>query len=188
MIAHDAHSVQLRFRKRPEKCRAGRADQGEFVDLRVLVPVEFDDALVGNAPITQVRTDTERNDERGPLAASQRDDGVDVEVVVMVVADDDRVQGRQRFQRHRRRMHPRRADDVRGRAAFTPHRVGQNAVAVDLQQRRRVAEPADRDLARRGLEGSGLLAWPTGSPWRGGWPHGHRRPPTALAAVPRGRC
>ena len=78
----------------PGRC----ADQRELVDLGVLVPVEFDDALVGNAPITQVRADAERNDERGPLASSQREDRVDVEVVVMVVADDDRVQGRQRFQ------------------------------------------------------------------------------------------
>jgi hypothetical protein len=72
----------------------GRADQGQFVDVCALIPVEFDDALVRNTPITQVRTDSERNDERSPLAARQRDDGVDVEVVVVVVADDDRIQGR----------------------------------------------------------------------------------------------
>ena len=94
----------------PGRC----ADQRELVDLRVLVPVEFDDALVGNAPVAQVRPDAERNDERGPLASGQREDGVDVEVVVMVVADDDRVQGRQRFQRHRGRMHAPRSDHVRG--------------------------------------------------------------------------
>src|ERR1700758_5101737 len=51
-------------------------------------------------------------------------------------------------------MHPLRTDDIRGRAAITPHRVGEDAVAVDLQQRGRVAEPADRDLASGGLEGS----------------------------------
>jgi hypothetical protein len=53
-------------------------------------------------------------------------------------------------------MHPLRPDDVRRRATITPHRVGQNAIPVDLQQRRGVAEPVDRDLARRGFEGSGL--------------------------------
>src|SRR5271165_6513300 len=53
-------------------------------------------------------------------------------------------------------MHPLRADDLGGRAAITPNRVGEDAVPVDLQQRARVAEPADSDLARGGFEGSRL--------------------------------
>ena len=136
----------------PGRC----ADQGELVDLRVLVPVEFDDALVGNTPLPQVRADTEWNRERGPLGSGQRDDRVDVEVVVVVVADDDRIQRRQRVQWHRWRMRATRPDDVRRRAAFAPDRVGEHAVAVDFQQGRRMTEPADRDSARGGLEGSRL--------------------------------
>jgi hypothetical protein len=59
-----------------------------------LVPVELDDARLRDAPFAQVRTDAERHDERRSLRAGQPDDRVDVEVVVVVVADQHRVDGR----------------------------------------------------------------------------------------------
>ena len=115
-MAHDAHSVLLRLNNRPEKWRAGRQTTVSSSTVRALIPVEFDDAVVGYAPRAQVGTDTERHEERGPLGAGQREDGVDVEMVVVVVADDHGVERGQPFQFHRRRMQPMRADDVRRRA------------------------------------------------------------------------
>jgi hypothetical protein len=38
-----------------------------------------------------------------------------------------------------------RADEVRRRAAVTPHRICEDAVTVDFEQRRRVTEPTDRE-------------------------------------------
>ena len=52
----------------------------------------------------------ERHDERRPLTVGQRDDRVHVEVVVVVVADDHRIQRRQRLQRHGHLVHPLGAD------------------------------------------------------------------------------
>ncbi len=61
----------------------------------------------------------------------------------MLVRDEHRVDGRQIGERERRRMHAARADPARRRRALAPHRIGQDARAVDLDERRRVPEPGD---------------------------------------------
>ena len=80
----------------PRKVPCGKANQGQLVDVTALMPIEFDDAGIRYAPLAQVRTHTEWHKERGPLRAGQRDDGIDVKMVVVVVADDHGVDGRQR--------------------------------------------------------------------------------------------
>ena len=113
MSAHEAHRVVLRDRKRPEKCRAGVQTSGEVADAGLLVPVQLDDALRRNPPLPQMRADAQRDDERRPLGAGQRQHGVHVEVVVMVVADHHRIQGGQRLQRRGHRVQSLRPDGAR---------------------------------------------------------------------------
>ena len=130
----------------------------EFAELRALVPVEFDDPVVGDVPGPQVRADAERHEELGPLGAGQLLDGVDVEVVVVVVADDHRVDRGQRLQRRRDRMQALRPDRARRRAPVAPHRVGEHAVAVDLDDRRRVPVPGDGEIGGGAGSGSGVTS------------------------------
>ena len=85
------------------------AHQGEVAEAGAFVPVEFDDPVGGDVPGPKVSADAEGDEELGPLGARQLFDGVDVEVVVMVVADDDRVDRGQRLQRGGHRMQPPRA-------------------------------------------------------------------------------
>ncbi|COW41395.1 Uncharacterised protein [Mycobacterium tuberculosis] len=91
-------------------CR--HADHGELIDLSALVPVELNNAILRNTPRPKVGADPERHKERGPLHADQRNHGVDIEMVVVVVADDHGVDGRESCQLHRRRMQALGADDV----------------------------------------------------------------------------
>ena len=129
----------------------GGAHQGEFADLAAFVPVEFDDPVLRYPPLAQMGAHAERHEERRALGAGQRDDRVGVEVVVVVMADQHRVHGRQRLQRHRSLMHPLRAEDPRRRAPAAPHRIGEHAVAVDLDQGAGMAVPVDRQFCRGGI-------------------------------------
>ena len=123
--------------------------------------------LLGYPPLAQVRADAERHDERRALGAGQADDRVDVEVVVVVVADDHRVDGGQRLQRHRHLVQPLRAHRLRRRAAAdsTPGRRARGSrrprsaptsgrtstpTAASRRRRRARARPA----------GSARAAWP----------------------------
>ena len=110
MITHDAHSVVLRVNSRPEKCRAG-------VHTSVRSPIRWLSCqssstmrLSGIRHLRRCAPTPERHHERRALAVGQRDDGVHVEVVVVVVADEHRIQRRQRLQRHRHLVHPLGAD------------------------------------------------------------------------------
>jgi hypothetical protein len=64
-------------------------------------------------PRAQVRADAERDEELRPLRARELLDRVDVEVVVVVVADDDGVDRGQRIQCRGRFVKPLRADGAR---------------------------------------------------------------------------
>ena len=53
------------------------------------------------------------------------------------------------------RVQPLRADRLRRRTPFAPHRVGEHAVAVDLDDRRRVAVPGDGQVGGGQSDGRG---------------------------------
>ena len=129
------------------------ADQPQLADSGLGVPVQFDDPLGGDVPLPQVRADTEGHHERRPLGAHQVQHGVHVEVVVVVVADHHGVEFGQGLQRQRDRVQPLGADRARRRAAVAPDRVGEHAVAVDLQQRRGMAEPVHRQRLGSRVDG-----------------------------------
>ena len=80
---------------------------------------------------------------KGDAAGAERLDGPHVEVVVMLVRDEHGVDGRKLGQRQRRPVHPTRADPPRRRRALSPHRIGQDARAIELDERARVSQPGD---------------------------------------------
>ena len=118
--------------------------QSQIVDVKALIPVQFDDPARRDSPVPQVRAHPQRSDEHRPLRAGQHPHCVHVQVVVVVVADHHGVECGKRLQRHGWRVQSLRAHRARRRTAVCPHRVGQQPVAVDLQQRCRVAEPGHR--------------------------------------------
>jgi hypothetical protein len=104
-------------------------------------PVELGDAFRRHAEGFEVRADAERGDEGHVAVPGQRADGRIVEVVVVVVRDDDEVDGRQRVQAHRHGLKALRPGHPRRRGARAPHRIGEHAQAVDLDEHGGVAEP-----------------------------------------------
>jgi pyruvate-formate lyase len=86
-----------------------------------------------------------------PWAPAQ--DGVAVEVVVMVMRQDDRTQRRQRVDAERRRMEAFRAGPWHRRRAFRKHGVGQPPAAVQLHQQGRMAEAEQGRIRRRRQRG-----------------------------------
>jgi len=177
--------------KRPEKCRAGCADQGELVDLGSARSSRVRRCARSGMPQSRrcAPTPSERRTGphwlRAPATGSVRCRGGRNGPWLT----DDRVQGRQRVQGQPAADASVRPDDIRGRNSVPPHRVGENAVPSISQPRRRVAETSlTRDLSGRGLEGSpsgvanGIAAAVSG----GGASTDEL--PTKCSAVTRGRC
>ena len=71
----------------------------------------------------------------------------------MVVRDDDGVDLAEPGQRHRHGVQPARADVLARRAPLAPHRVEEQAHAVELDEARRVTEPRDVHALGPGLVG-----------------------------------
>jgi hypothetical protein len=99
-----------------------------------------------------VGTDAEWNNEarvrlRGN--SQQRLDDAAVEVIVVIVRRNDRVERRQLLERQRWRMKASRSDQRGRRRTSRPHRIEKNPRAVDLDEHRRMAEPG-RAQSRRG--------------------------------------
>ena len=91
--AQPAQSVWLRT-KRPEKCRAS-AGQDHVPDGRGLSPSSAVMRSGWHAPALEVQVDTDRHDVLRTVKALELGDGGLVEMVVVVVAGEDRVEGRQ---------------------------------------------------------------------------------------------
>src|SRR6218665_281897 len=120
----------------------GRADDLQVPHLRALPPVQLDDALLGDAPIGQMRSHAERHHEAGvPVLHGHQ--GRVVEVIVMVVGDDDGVDARQRVERDEGRVPPLRTRPGEGRGALAPEGIRDDAVAIDLHQIGGMPEPGD---------------------------------------------
>ncbi len=127
--------------QRPAAEVAGRGGgQGEAADPRRVVPVQFAQAVLGDAPVLQVRADAEGHGEQGVRAGQLLDRG-QVQVVVVVVGDHDGVDRAERGQRQGRGVQPLGSGEGERRAALTPHGVEQDPVTVDLREHSGVAHP-----------------------------------------------
>ena len=123
------------------------AGQREAGHRRRAVPVQLDDPVLRHAPAAQVFPDAQGDDEGRGLLAQQGPHRREVQVVVVVVADQHGVDRGQALHRHGRRMQPGGAQQRGRRHPLPPHRVDEHAPPVDLQQGAGVTEPGDRQVA-----------------------------------------
>eukprot|EP00964_Phaeocystis_antarctica_P085672 scaffold54161_cov58-Phaeocystis_antarctica.AAC.1 len=128
----------------------------------LLSPIHLDhirDAGFGHPRLRPERH--EPNGWRGLRARGKRNHGIEVEVVVVVVRDHNRVDRWQLIRRHRRWPHARRPGELHGRAAMREDGVGEHVPTVPLRQNRGVPQPRhlhDRALRRRRKRGGARLA------------------------------
>ncbi len=128
-----------------------RADDLDAAQRLALPPLHLLDLCQRHAPALEVGTDAER-DEEARAARRQVLHGLHVEVVVVIVRDEDRVDLRQVGQRDRRRMEALRPDRDR-RHALGEDRVEQQAQPVDLDIDAGVADPEGTQAAGRRRRG-----------------------------------
>ena len=138
--------MRLRVNVRPEKCWAGGRGEPQTGHRDALGPVQLDDPFRRHTPPGQVGADAERHQERCRPGPQQCPYGGQVQVVVVVVRDEDRVDRGQLVQRHRGRMQAVRPHQPGRRAPVAPHRIDQHPTALDLDQHRGVAVPDDAQL------------------------------------------
>ena len=130
----------------------GVADDGGFG------PVELGDGGGG---------DTERGEDfaytlRGDPAQSGAEacegaDGACAEMIVVIVGDEDGVEGGQVFEREGGGEEAFGAEELDGRGALVPDGVGKEGEAVELEQDGGVAEPGDAQAGGGGLEVDGRV-------------------------------
>src|SRR5580704_10156789 len=107
-------------------------------------PIELDDLRRRNPPPFEVGADPERaHEHRGAVLES--DDRRVVEVVVVVVGDEHGIEGRQVTDGEQRRKETLGTGEADGPDPFAPHRVGEEAMPIDLEQDRRMAQPRNAD-------------------------------------------
>src|SRR5260370_22879842 len=114
--------------------------KSEVTEAARVPPIELDDLGRGNPPPFEVRSHPERRDESG-VAVLERDDRRIVEMVVVIVGEHHSGQSWQVAERERRGKPSLRASEADRPDALAPHWVGEEAMSVDLEQDRRVAQP-----------------------------------------------
>ena len=147
--------------------KVARRRRGHFdvAEARGLAPVELADAIRRHPPSFQMRAGAEGNDEDGAPSGREPPDRRHVEMVVVIVRDEHGVELGKILESDRRREKPPGPDPGRRRDPIAPDRVGEEAAAVDLDERGGVSEPRQPQagLGRRGEV-------------RGGAPHDGNRP------------
>src|SRR5262249_11566716 len=124
-----------------------RAREPYAAYLRLLAPVQGGDALDRNAPGPEVEVDAQRHHVPGPVGVLEHDDRWLVQVVVVVVADQHRVDGRDVLDLAGDRVEPLRAGPGGRRGTLAEDGIEQEPGPVDLHDGRRVAVPGRRQLA-----------------------------------------
>ena len=118
-------------------------------DHQTLPPVQLMDFVRVDQPAAQTRANPERTNKFS-IRASQHGNGRIFKMIVMVVGEDYKIKFRQIAPRQRRiNVTPHRKRD---RRRVAEHRIDHESGAVQLEQQRRMAEPAHRSrvLFRRG--------------------------------------
>ena len=101
----------------------------------------------------QDRVVAEAGDDQRPVALPEPAKGRQVEMVVMIVADEDEVDRRQILEAHAGRAHAIGAERRKGRGDVAPDRVGEDVEALGLNEDGGMADPGDPHL--RALDAPG---------------------------------
>src|SRR5215831_8549318 len=116
----------------PREMLRRRSRDGHGLHLGVLPPVELRNSPRRNTPAFQASAYAERRDDRRVGARfGERQNGWAVQMIVMIMRQDDRIERRQRGEGSRRRMEALRAGESHRGDTIAPDRIGQNANTVD---------------------------------------------------------
>ena len=167
----------------PAAVLGGRAHHRQPLDRDRLSPVELH--RVGDAAIGEPGLDAERHDEEWIERPGQAAHGGLVEMVVVIVRDQDEVDGRQVVERDAGRRVAVHADEsAEGAAALGPGRIGEERHAVELDQHGGVADPGHGRCVRAVAQGGPDRAFRAAAPRRVARRRARWRPPPASAGAP----
>src|SRR5699024_4919347 len=140
----------------PARKMAGRhARQGKLlVEAVVLPPVQVYGFV--NMIIMQQLFNTERHNECGIMPPMEILYGLNIQVVVMIVADEYRVDGREVLKIKSRRTHSPGTYPLVGAGAVAPDRVREDIHSIKLQQKSSVVNKCDPKFAAVGHAGRPL--------------------------------
>ncbi|MNQ52647.1 hypothetical protein D3C85_666710 [compost metagenome] len=125
-------------------------DKLNAADPGLLPPIQLPDLVPGDTPGNQARPHAERRDEVADLLL-QRQDGVMVEVVVVIMGEDHRLYGGQRIQGDGRCVPALGAKPLHRRGALAEHGIRQPELALQFEQQTGVAE-APHAVVRGGYQ------------------------------------
>ena len=128
----------------------GRADQAHraLTEGELVTPVELAYEVSGHAPAHEELPDPARGHEQhSELGHAQRRRAI--EVVVVIVRVEHRIEPRELGEGQRVREEPAWTGAAHGPAAVGPHRIAEEALALELDEDRRVPQPRRADSVRR---------------------------------------
>lgn len=138
----------------------GQGRDGYGANSDVAGPVERRAAGSGHAEALENAVDAERCDKAGCFKLGHRCQGANcvcAKMIVVVMGDDDGVDGRQVCEGKRRGKKTSGASPLRGGGALLPDGIDEYANSIDLNQRGGVAEPCNSEAgAGAGGEDSGI--------------------------------
>src|ERR1041384_192583 len=117
----------------------GCACHDDIADRGCSPPIQLRNSFSGDAPPLEMDTDTERRDELRALFG-ERANRRTIEMVVMIVRYDHRIEWRECSQRSGRRMKSLRTGEWYGRDTLAPHGIRQHAHVIDFDEQRRMPE------------------------------------------------
>ena len=116
-------------------------DTETWTDFHTLPPVEFSDFF--NAVPFKERAVPKTSDKAWPVLHLQTGERLNVQVVVMVMADENDINRRQMFKLQSGRAMSLRADPTNRAGALRPDRVGQDVDALHLNKHRCMIDEGD---------------------------------------------
>ena len=136
---------QMARRPVPHRRERDRNARSKLDAIAPIVGLDADRRIV----VAHDRVVTERRDNAASMRGRESRQRRDIEMVIMAMRHQHRVDRRQRVECDARIVHPFRPDESKRRGALRPQRVGQNVHARRLQQNRRVPDERDTPLGTR---------------------------------------
>lgn len=125
-----------------------------------LPPIEFDDA--GQAGAAEQGVEAERGDDERVVRAGEAAERGQVAVIVVIMAEEDGIDLRQRFEKEARCVHATRTDPAEEADAFAEDRIGEQGKTGELEEDGGMVDPGCDDFGRvggrrcgRGARGAG---------------------------------
>ena len=119
-------------------------DTETWTDFHTLPPVEFSDFF--NAVPFKERAVPKTSDKAWPVLHLQTGERLNVQVVVMVMADENEINWRQMFKSNSRKVTSLRSGPAKRAGALRPGRISQDVDALHLNEHGRVIDEGDSQV------------------------------------------